>query len=99
MKKYVKVNSDYSCAVFCGSDIEWAQKEGFQEQEVAQDEMGAYYLAGHVPVTPEKSYAEKRAAEYPSIEDQLDMIYWDKVNGTNLWVEKITQIKAKYPKE
>ena len=45
------------------------------------------------------TYAEKRAMEYPSIQDQLDMIYWDKVNSTNTWQEKITEIKAKYPKE
>ena len=46
-----------------------------------------------------QTYAEKRAVAYPSIPDQLDMIYWDKVNGTNLWQEKIAEIKAKYPKE
>jgi hypothetical protein len=45
------------------------------------------------------TYAEKRAMEYPSIQDQLDMIYWDKVNGTNTWQENITEIKVKYPKE
>lgn len=43
-------------------------------------------------------YKERRQAEYPSIADQLDMIYLDKVNGTNLWVDEITRIKEKYPK-
>lgn len=47
----------------------------------------------------ELSYAEKRALEYPTIQDQLDMIYWDSVNGTCLWIEKIAEIKEKYPKE
>ena len=56
-------------------------------------------MAGFCPVAPEKSYSEKRQAEYPAIPDQLDMIYWDKVNNTNLWQEKIAEIKAKYPKE
>lgn len=46
-----------------------------------------------------RSYAEKRAAEYPAIPDQLDMIYWDKVNGTNVWRDTIAAIKEKYPKE
>lgn len=49
-------------------------------------------------MAPEPTYVEKRLEEYPSIGDQLDMIYWDKVNNTNLWQEKITDIKAKYPK-
>ena len=47
---------------------------------------------------PEPTYVEKRMMEYPPLTDQLDMIYWDKVNGTNLWQEKITEIKNKYPK-
>lgn len=47
----------------------------------------------------EPSYQEKRAAEYPAISDQLDMIYWDMVNGTQKWRETIAEIKAKYPKE
>lgn len=40
-----------------------------------------------------------RVAEYPSINEQLDMLYWDKINGTNNWEELITNIKTKYPKE
>ena len=60
---------------------------------------GRRYLKGEEPAAPEPTYVEKRIAEYPSISDQLDMIYWDKVNGTNFWQEKITEIKAKYPKE
>ena len=99
MKKYVKVNPDFSCAVFCGSNYDWAIQNGFQEENVEQNAYGAYYLAGHVPAEAQKSYQEKRQEEYPPIPEQLDMIYWDKVNGTNLWVETITQIKAKYPKE
>ena len=60
---------------------------------------GSWYVAGYAPVEPEKTYAEKRLSEYPAISEQLDMIYWDKVNGTNLWQEKIAEIKAKYPKD
>lgn len=35
--------------------------------------------------------------QYPPIEKQLDMIYWDKVNGTNIWVDTITKIKKDNP--
>lgn len=51
------------------------------------------------PKAPEPTYQELRRAAYPEISEQLDMIYWDKVNGTNLWQEKISEIKAKYPKD
>jgi hypothetical protein len=45
-----------------------------------------------------KLYQRDRALSYPSIQDQLDMLYWDKVNGTNKWEETINLIKTKYPK-
>lgn len=45
-----------------------------------------------------KEYQRKRAAEYPSIQEQLDMQYWDSVNGTTTWQDAIDAIKAKYPK-
>ena len=44
-------------------------------------------------------YQRNRLAEYGALGDQLDMIYWDGKNGTNLWQEHIDTIKAKYPKE
>jgi hypothetical protein len=43
-------------------------------------------------------YIRDRQAEYPSITDQLDMQYWDTINGTTVWKDTIDAIKAKYPK-
>lgn len=40
-------------------------------------------------------YARKRAAEYPSIPEQLDKIYND---GIDAWKADIKAIKDKYPK-
>ena len=40
-------------------------------------------------------YSRNRAAEYPSIEDQLDNIYH---NGIDAWKTTIKTIKDKYPK-
>jgi len=44
------------------------------------------------------AYIDRRASEYKSIVEQLDMIYWDKVNNTNTWKEHIDSVKNKYPK-
>jgi hypothetical protein len=44
-------------------------------------------------------YQRDRAKEYPTIQEQLDMQYWDKINGTNNWQDAINAVKAKYPKE
>ncbi len=46
----------------------------------------------------EPSYADKRRSAYPSLADQLDMIYWDGVNGTTQWADMIKSVKEAYPK-
>lgn len=45
-----------------------------------------------------KQYQRDRAKAYPSLEEQMDMQYWDRVNGTNNWETKIAEIKAQFPK-
>jgi len=35
---------------------------------------------------------------YPSIQDQLDMQYWDSVNGTTTWKDAIAAVKTENPK-
>ena len=45
-----------------------------------------------------KKYQRDRLLEYPQINDQLDMIYWDKKNGTKKWEEAIDKVKADHPK-
>ena len=41
----------------------------------------------------------QRDRVYPSITDQLDMQYWDKVNGTTTWQDAIAKVKSDNPKE
>ena len=41
----------------------------------------------------------QRDRVYPSITDQLDMQYWDKVNGTSTWQDAIAKVKSDNPKE
>jgi hypothetical protein len=58
--------------------------------EITEEEAGAMR-----PVyTP--TYAEKRAAEYPSFADQFDLIYH---GGVEAWKDVIQAVKDKYPKE
>jgi hypothetical protein len=45
-----------------------------------------------------KQYQRDRAQKYPTIEEQLDMQYWDSINGTTTWQDAINAVKAKYPK-
>ncbi len=43
-----------------------------------------------------QDYKNKR--KYPSIQDQLDMQYWDKENGTTTWVDAVAKVKSDNPK-
>ena len=43
-------------------------------------------------------YIQARQEAYGSIADQLDMQYWDSVNGTTTWKDHIAQVKADNPK-
>lgn len=43
-------------------------------------------------------YKELRSKAYPSIQDQLDMIYHDREKGTHTWEESIKEVKEKFPK-
>ena len=45
-----------------------------------------------------KQYQRDRSTSYPSIQDQLDMIYWDRKNGTKTWEESIDKVKSDNPK-
>ena len=57
------------------------------EVDKARAEIDAEYAA--------LDYARKRAAEYPSVVDQLDLIYH---SGIDAWKAKIKETKDKYPK-
>jgi hypothetical protein len=62
------------------------------EQEVTYDEVA-------VQAEIQKwAYIEQRKQAYEPIEEQLDMLYWDKINGTNNWETMITTVKNLYPK-
>ena len=43
-------------------------------------------------------YIQARQEAYGSIADQLDMQYWDAVNGTTTWKDHIATVKSDNPK-
>jgi len=69
--------------------IEWDSAN--KDSQPTDDELNAAYTAWKAA----EEYKINRAAEYPSIEDQLDTIYHSGVAG---WKTKIKAIKDKYPK-
>jgi len=58
------------------------------------DEINAAWIAWK----NEDQYKFKRRDQYPDLKEQLDLLYWDKKNGTNKWTEAIDKVKTDYPK-
>ena len=55
-------------------------------------------IPNYQAVLDSKHYQSEREENYPSIQEQLDMQYWDNVNGTTTWKDAIAKVKADYPK-
>ena len=43
-------------------------------------------------------YQRQRAVTYWPLADQLDAMYWDRKNGTNIWEQHIEAVKNTFPK-
>lgn len=71
-------------------DSEGAKDVNGNSVEIDMDAVNAW-------VDPEQ-YAIDRSTAYPSIQEQLDMQYWDSVNGTTTWKDAIAAVKTENPK-
>ncbi len=45
-----------------------------------------------------QNYKNTRETAYPTIQEQLDLQYWDSVNGTTTWKDAIAKVKTDNPK-
>ncbi len=78
--------------VLRGDELEWLDKK---QTKPTDSEIQAEIKKLQAEYDDNK-YQRDRAAEYPSIKDQLDDIYH---NGVDAWKTTIKAIKDKYPKE
>ena len=69
--------------------IEWDSAN--KDSQPTDDELNAAFTAWKAA----EEYKINRAAEYPSVVDQLDLIYH---SGIDAWKAKIKETKDKYPK-
>ena len=65
------------------------------DADLAQRELD---IAAYAADLAANGYKTARASAYPTIQEQLDMQYWDGVNGTTIWADTIAQIKSENPK-
>ena len=80
--------------VLSGDTIRWDSDDIDQPSDAEIDAEIARLDAAYAA----QAYARARAAAYPSIGDQLDMMYWDRENGTTTWADAIAAVKAAHPK-
>ena len=88
---------DFSCQY--DSDGKWLYiAEWYSSQPQPSESEIATAAIAYESAWDAQEYARKRAGEYLPLGEQLDMLYWDKKNGTNIWEQHIDAVKAKYPK-
>lgn len=68
----------------------------FNIENKTQEELDAEAVA--MAEAEATAYIQQRKDAHILIGDQLDMQYWDLVNGTTIWKEYVTGIKEQYPK-
>ena len=70
--------------------IEW--DSGNSDSQPTDDELNAAYT------TWKNANEYKQNRSYPSWQEQMDMQYWDSVNGTTTWKDAIAKVKSDNPK-
>ena len=68
--------------------IEW--DSGNSDSQPTDDELNAAYTTWKNA----NEYKQNRENSYPSLQEQMDMQYWDSVNGTTTWKDAIAKVKS-----
>ena len=72
--------------------IEWDSANS--DSQPTDDELNTAYTAWKTA----NDYKQKREDSYPDWKSQMDMQYWDSVNGTTTWKDAIAKVKSDNPK-
>ena len=89
--KSLKPNASWTLTGTSYSGLDWKDESQTKPTETEVDAEVKRLQAEY----DNKEYQRKRAAEYPSVVDQLDDIYH---NGIDAWKATIKATKDKYPK-
>ena len=85
-------------AKWCLRDDDLTWNEGNSQTEPTDEEIDAEIIRLKA-VYVAQEYARERAAGYPRIGDQMDMIYKDTKNSTTTHADAVEAIKTKWPKD
>lgn len=89
----IRPNSSYSVHETYDSLV-WKDES---QKKPTEEEFDSAVLDFHQKYNANQ-YVRDRKTEYPSIGDQMDMIYKDMKNGTTTHADAVEVVKTKYPK-
>ena len=92
--KYPDVDYRLDIQISDNGDGQFISAWNLSDPMPTQDDLDGWMKEFDLP------YRQKCAREcriYPSTGDQLDMMYHDKVDGTNTWAEAIKAVKVAHP--
>ncbi len=78
----IVMHDDYETLIASGDAVEEGMPSAMREKTRSE-------------IEAERTHSEKRAAAYPSVEEQLDKIFHDGIDG---WKADIQAIKDEHPK-
>ena len=100
---------EYTITDLSSEELEWfsgdclvyneeAQTVTFDHAKFDSDIRNVLFFDEQTDEGRQKVWFQNRIAAYPSIGDQLDMLYHDQVNGTTVWKDTIAAAKISTPK-
>ena len=81
-----------------GDGVAYIKEWNLSIDEPTAEQIASYETAGNTSETLD-GVLNKRAKEYPTWQDQMDMQYKDLLNGTTTWKDAVAKVKSDNPKE
>ena len=101
IRKYVNAEVDFNSDVLLQNDSDgkgdYIKEWNLDIAKPTQEQLDALETEAQAEENLQ-NILNARATAYPSIQEQLDMQYWDKVNGTTNCEDAIAKVKSDIPK-
>ncbi len=92
----IRPGAQYTVRGYTMNEVEWNSPEISKPTQEELDTALQQVISDQKRLN---TWLPQRISAYPPIDKQLDMLYWDQVNGTTVWKDAIANIKEKFPKD
>ena len=87
--------AQYTVRGYTMDDVEWSSPDVPKPTQTDLDSMIQTLVSEQRVLN---TWLPQRLDAYPTIQQQLDMLYWDQVNSTTVWKYAIASVKQRFPK-